>query len=447
MKRMQLSAAESGGIKVGGAGPSRSTGKLVQAVGKVLAERLVNAEGVAQALGRIWCPIKGVSCKDLGENHLLFTFHQASGKRRAMEDGPWMFGKDLVIVVDYDETKTLEEMTFAFIPIWVRISKLPFGMMNRVMGEAIGGKVGEFMEMDEEEDGTTVGRFLRVKVRLDIRKPLMRGIMVHTEGKDGEEKPIWCPMAYEFLPDFCYTCGRIGHTDKVCDTKLMKGEVQQFSKALRFIPDKRRVEDGGGERSFVNKVGWRQRGSGSRGSWGSGGRLSSQGMGSDAPSWKKTDRVTEGKELKGPGEEEEVSSPAKKKEYSTGDGDKATRALVLEKRKEVQGKDLDSTKLPGVNSSMQPMQIELVKEVSGEKEQGEGKTEVKKKGTYKKISRAIEGKDTTKPTQDGSKKRSAQDELMVEAEGSDGRREKGGEVATNKRSKTAGLADQSCGSQ
>jgi hypothetical protein len=47
----------------------------------------------------------------------------------------------------------------------------------------------------------------------------------------------WCPLVYEYLPDFCYTCGLIGHTDRICEVQLEKGVVQQFSKALRFIPE------------------------------------------------------------------------------------------------------------------------------------------------------------------------------------------------------------------
>jgi len=79
----------------------------------------VNADGLAHALGKIWCPIKGVLCKDLRENHFLFTFLQASGKRRALEDGPCIFGKDLQVMVDFDETTSIEEMEFNVIPIWV----------------------------------------------------------------------------------------------------------------------------------------------------------------------------------------------------------------------------------------------------------------------------------------------------------------------------------------
>ena len=214
MKRMQLSEVEKKGIRIGSGSLAKEGEHAPRAFGKVLAERPVNAEGLAQALGRIWCPMKGIGCKDLGENHFLFTFLQPSGKRRALEEGPWMFGKDLVVVVDYDERKTLEELEFVHIPIWVRALKMPFGLMKKEIGVAIGREIGDFLEMEVEEDGTAVGQYLRIKVRMDIRKPLMRGVSLCV-GVD--EKPLWCPLVYEFLPDFCYTCGKVGHIDKVCD--------------------------------------------------------------------------------------------------------------------------------------------------------------------------------------------------------------------------------------
>lgn len=161
---------------------------------------------------------------------------------RALEDGPWMFGKDLVVMIDLDETKSNEEMEFTSIPIWVRVRKLPFGMMNKAVGEAIGSEIGSFISMDLDEDGTTLGRYLRIKVRLDIRKPLMRGVTVFLGEK--EDKPAWCPVEYEFLPDFCYTCGLIGHIDKNCDIKLAHGEIQQYTKYLRCLPNKGKVGDG-----------------------------------------------------------------------------------------------------------------------------------------------------------------------------------------------------------
>ena len=66
------------------------------------------------------------------------------------------------------------------------------------------------------------GAFLRVCIRLDIRQPLMRGVSV--QGVDGAPDR-WCPLVYEYLPDFCYVCGIIGHTEKACSIRLKEGEV------------------------------------------------------------------------------------------------------------------------------------------------------------------------------------------------------------------------------
>lgn len=78
--------------------------------------------------------------------------------------------------------------------------------------------------MEAEEDGTAMGEFMRIKIHMDIRVPLMRGVMVDV-GVGDEVKPLWCPLCYEFLPEFCYICGIIGHTDRLCDKKLEKGDT------------------------------------------------------------------------------------------------------------------------------------------------------------------------------------------------------------------------------
>jgi len=88
--------------------------------------------------------LKGIGCKDLGENKFLITFYQISGKKKALEEGPWMMPnkKDLVVVVDFDGAKRIDEMEFCQIPIWVRVTKMLLGLMNKTMGLAIGKKIG-----------------------------------------------------------------------------------------------------------------------------------------------------------------------------------------------------------------------------------------------------------------------------------------------------------------
>lgn len=46
-----------------------------------------------------------------------------------MENGPWTFGKELLVVEDFDPAKTLDEYLFEKVPIWVCIYNVPLGMM------------------------------------------------------------------------------------------------------------------------------------------------------------------------------------------------------------------------------------------------------------------------------------------------------------------------------
>jgi hypothetical protein len=51
-------------------------------------------------------------------------------------------------------------------------------LFTKEAAEAIGNEVGVFLEVEEDNGGVLVGNFLWIKIMLDIRKPLMRGVTV-----------------------------------------------------------------------------------------------------------------------------------------------------------------------------------------------------------------------------------------------------------------------------
>ncbi|KAE8772589.1 hypothetical protein D1007_55405 [Hordeum vulgare] len=239
---LRLSEAEMQGVRIGRKDTGDVGRKEVQAIGKVISEKPAMARVLESTLGICWCPMKGVVCKDLGDNIFLFTSGQESGKRKAVEDGPWWYGKELIVMEDFDPMKIIEEYEFNKVPIWVQIYRLPLGMMDRASGEDVGGAIGEVQEVETDEDGKAVGKYLRVKVKLNITKPLMRGSMVQI---DERGRKSWCPFAYEYLPNFCYTCGVISHVERECNTKVKKDEKAQFGRWLRAEVEGRRTEDRG----------------------------------------------------------------------------------------------------------------------------------------------------------------------------------------------------------
>jgi hypothetical protein len=181
MRGLKLSEAERRGVKVEQGSRSVGSKKNEQAVGKLLAGKLAIPEAVESALGPIWCPMRGIECKEIGENVFLFTFFQAGGRKKAVEEGPWMFEKRLIVLEDFDPAKTAEDYLFETISIWIRVYKMPLGMMSRQNGELIGDRVGEFIEMEGVEYGMAVGKCLRIKVKLKITEPLMRGTLMEVE--------------------------------------------------------------------------------------------------------------------------------------------------------------------------------------------------------------------------------------------------------------------------
>lgn len=74
---------------------------------------------------------------------------------------------------------------------------------------------------------------MRVRVAVDVTKPLCRGRVMTWDGREG-----WVLFMYERLSKICYWCGRLSHDDKECAVWLsskgdLSGAGQQFGPWLR----------------------------------------------------------------------------------------------------------------------------------------------------------------------------------------------------------------------
>lgn len=84
--------------------------------------------------------------------------------------------------------------------------------MTENIGKAIGDQVGTFIKMDMNSLGGGWKSFMRIRVLLDVTKPLKRRIKLRKTGGDW----FWADFRYERLPNFCFICGILGHTDRFC---------------------------------------------------------------------------------------------------------------------------------------------------------------------------------------------------------------------------------------
>lgn len=100
-----------------------------------------------------------------------------------------------------------------FLNIWIQVHDLPAGFMSEAVGKQLGNFFGEFLLYDEKNNSSIWRECMRLKIRIDVRKPLKRKKKVIK--KDGQEFVVTCK--YERLGDFCFSCGGVvSHTERFC---------------------------------------------------------------------------------------------------------------------------------------------------------------------------------------------------------------------------------------
>ncbi|KAK5784104.1 hypothetical protein PVK06_038622 [Gossypium arboreum] len=118
----------------------------------------------------------------------------------------------LFSMLPFEKGKDVESYEFWLVPFWLRIYNIPIELMDRQLALDVGNAIGELVAIGWKERNGGWTEFIRIKVKIDVLKPLRR--VVRMVDKVGEEKVGL--IKYERLPDFCYACGVIGHTMKTC---------------------------------------------------------------------------------------------------------------------------------------------------------------------------------------------------------------------------------------
>lgn len=117
--------------------------------------------------------------------------------------------------------------------------------MNKDVGTLIGSSstMGSVDEMDTDIDDVGWGEFLRVRILLDLTKPLSRGRFLKLQGKS-----IWVDFQYERLPRYCFHCGIINHGKEGCSKREAthsQGGEPQYGPWLRVPSPTRRFNADG----------------------------------------------------------------------------------------------------------------------------------------------------------------------------------------------------------
>jgi len=190
-------------------------------VGRLGVRKKLNKEAFKTVLQRIWRPSGRLVVKEIRADLWLFEFSEDRDKQKVLAGRPWSYDRTLLILNEFDGKISPSQMDFSSSPIWVQVHDMPLGCMNRGVGSQIESSLGEVEEVPVAEDDVGWGRYLRIRVAINLFQPLERGRTLWISGK-----PYWVPFKYEKLPIFCFRCGRIIHGQKGCtDSAIRKNRL------------------------------------------------------------------------------------------------------------------------------------------------------------------------------------------------------------------------------
>ncbi|KAE8786045.1 hypothetical protein D1007_40151 [Hordeum vulgare] len=204
-------------------------------VGKVLHRKVFHIQTIASALRPTWGNPKGLSFRPAGENMFVAEFENHRDHDRTCDGSPWHVSRHVVILAEFDDFMKLSELKFDKLKLWARVLNLSFNLQSETWGRAIAKQIDKDVTSVQFDP---VGGFLRARVTIDVNKPLRRWILIDSAKRKSRD---WYDIQYEQVPNFCFSCGRLGHADLVCPTpgtRNDKGDLP-LKTSLRATEDRR----------------------------------------------------------------------------------------------------------------------------------------------------------------------------------------------------------------
>ena len=197
---------------------------------KIMTHRSISLDTLRKNLRMLW------KTNELEAELFLVEFGDVKDKKKVLDMSPWSFEKQLVIIQEFEGEFTPKEMELKWSPFWIQIFNLPLMSWTKETGWVIGSSLGNVMEVDVLDSGVHWGKCLRVWVRIDATKKLIRGKRITIEGSESR----WVQFKYERLPNFCYRYGLLNHALKDCPASSGNGrtveEGLQYGAWLRGDP-------------------------------------------------------------------------------------------------------------------------------------------------------------------------------------------------------------------
>ncbi|XP_074347634.1 uncharacterized protein LOC141686500 [Apium graveolens] len=152
-------------------------------VGSFVTTRKINFVAMQDTLSAIWRPVKGIYMEEtVIPNLFLFKFFHELDMQRVLDDGPWTFNNQALMVKRLEMGEQLADIKLKELYMWIQVYDLPVGFNSEFILKSIGNYVGIFLQTDPKNFQGIWKNFLRIKVAVDVYKPLKSQMRIKRAG-------------------------------------------------------------------------------------------------------------------------------------------------------------------------------------------------------------------------------------------------------------------------
>ncbi|KAL4282241.1 hypothetical protein GQ457_03G010920 [Hibiscus cannabinus] len=172
----------------------------------------------------LWNPVGEISLIDLDNEYYLVRFAIEDNFHKVLSGGPWVIYGSYLTVQPWSRHFKSEEDHPSHIMVWVHLPKLPYRYYTKSLFKYIAATIGDVVRVDYNTEEGKRGRFARLAIIVDLKKPLISGIII-----DGKRQDI----EYEGLPLIFFKCGKYGHMKESCGVSVVAVNTHDNSDTQR----------------------------------------------------------------------------------------------------------------------------------------------------------------------------------------------------------------------
>ncbi|XP_028768306.1 uncharacterized protein LOC114725909 [Neltuma alba] len=168
----------------------------------------------------MWGKAGKVDVVDIDMDYFLVEFQSKEDYELALTGGPWIVMDSYLVVMRWKPAFNPLSEVIDKVAVWVRLPVISIDLYDKKILYAIGSEIGRVIKVDGPTARRKRGRFARVCVEVDLKKPLLPHYAI-----DGRCYPI----EYESMNLLCLACGTYGHVREDCKKEVEQGQEKETS--------------------------------------------------------------------------------------------------------------------------------------------------------------------------------------------------------------------------